>query len=83
MVSVIYYVRTLPMLFGIDILLFFPQDAIMSFDHDWMGMLTSDLGLSQQAFLILLANRHEMQPTAVLDDAEKKYVDALRSVLDL
>ncbi|XP_076443333.1 uncharacterized protein KIAA0825-like isoform X2 [Babylonia areolata] len=61
----------------------FDQEAIANFSVDWMAMLTSDLGLSEHSFLNLLRNRHEMQPGAVLDDTEKKLVDALRTAFNL
>ncbi|KAK7115922.1 hypothetical protein V1264_001706 [Littorina saxatilis] len=61
----------------------FDQEAIANFNIVWMSILTSDLGLSEQAFVNLLLNRHEMQPRAVLDDTEKKLVDALRTAFNL
>ncbi|KAL8577449.1 hypothetical protein ACOMHN_048084 [Nucella lapillus] len=61
----------------------FDQEAIATFNLDWAAMLTSDLGLSEHAFLNLLRNRQEMKPGAVLDDIEKKQVDGLRSAFSL
>ena len=46
-------------------------------------MLTCDLGLSEQSFVNLLCNRHELQANAVLNDTEKKLVDVLRSAFSL
>ncbi|XP_025078589.1 uncharacterized protein KIAA0825-like isoform X3 [Pomacea canaliculata] len=61
----------------------FDQEAIANFPFDWYALLTSDLGLSEAAFLNLLSHRFEMQLDAELTDAERRMVDNLRSTYSL
>lgn len=64
-------------------LVFLKQEAIANFPFDWYALLTSDLGLSEAAFLNLLSHRFEMQLDAELTDAERRMVDNLRSTYSL
>lgn len=59
---------------------FFFQEAIANFPFNWTAILSSDLGLSEPAFISLLHNRFEMQSDAVLNDTEKGLVEALKTV---
>jgi len=54
----------------------------MKFSHNWLALLQSDLGISRVGFQTLLFHRHDMQKGALVEDSEKRLVEALHKKFD-